>query len=80
MTVEKLGRLSPEKGFLPLLEAFSQACLTGAAESQLVIVGEGPQRAQLAQRVEQLGLAGCVRLAGYVGGATGCCSTPAGSS
>jgi len=68
-TLVAIGRLSPEKGFLLLLEAFSRARLTGAAEAQLVIVGEGPERAQLAQRIPELALAGCVRLAGYVDGA-----------
>jgi len=65
-TLVAIGRLSPEKGFLLLLEAFSLARSTGLTESQLVIVGEGPQHAQLAHRIAQLGLAGRVRLAGYV--------------
>jgi len=68
-TLVAIGRLSPEKGFVSLLEAFAQARSRGAAEWQLLIVGEGSERARLAQRIVALGLAGTARLAGYVDGA-----------
>jgi len=68
-TLIAIGRLSPEKGFTLLLEAFARARTQCTAAHQLLIVGEGPQRELLASRIASLGLAGAVRLAGYVDGA-----------
>jgi glycosyltransferase involved in cell wall biosynthesis len=49
-----VGRLSPEKGIGGLLEAL--ALLPEAERPRLAIVGDGPMRAELDARVEQLGL------------------------
>jgi len=68
-TLIAIGRLSPEKGFMLLLEAFARARAQTAAAHQLLIVGEGPQRKLLANRIAALGLSGAVRLGGYVDGA-----------
>jgi len=58
-----LGRLSPEKGFDLLLEAF--ASLAGRRpEWSLVILGEGPQRQNLEFQLRALGLEGRVLLPG----------------
>ncbi len=60
------GRLAPQKGFDVLITAF--ASLAGAHPSwDLVIVGEGPDRAALEARVASLGLTDRVRLPGVVG-------------
>jgi glycosyltransferase involved in cell wall biosynthesis len=67
-TLVAIGRLSPEKGFMLLLEAFARARGQTAAY-QLLIVGEGPQRELLASRIAVLGLSGAVCLGGYVDGA-----------
>jgi glycosyltransferase involved in cell wall biosynthesis len=68
-TLIAIGRLSPEKGFMLLLEAFAQARRQTAGAYQLLIVGEGPQRDLLANRIAVLGLSGEVCLGGYVEGA-----------
>jgi glycosyltransferase involved in cell wall biosynthesis len=68
-TLIAIGRLSPEKGFTLLVEAFAQARAQSSAAHQLLIVGEGQQRKLLAHRVATLGLSDAVRLAGYVEGA-----------
>jgi len=68
-TLVAIGRLSPEKGFTLLLEAFARARSQSAQTPQLLIVGEGPERQALANRIAALRLTGIVRLAGYVDGA-----------
>jgi len=68
-TLVAIGRLSPEKGFRLLLEAFARAAAAGGARMQLLIVGEGSERERLAQRIAELRLSDSVRLAGYVEGA-----------
>jgi glycosyltransferase involved in cell wall biosynthesis len=68
-TLIAIGRLSPEKGFMLLLEAFARARAQTAAAYRLLIVGEGPQRGLLANRLATLGLSGAVCLGGYVDGA-----------
>jgi glycosyltransferase involved in cell wall biosynthesis len=68
-TLIAIGRLSPEKGFMLLLEAFARARGQTAAAYQLLIVGEGPEHEALANRIAALSLSGTVRLAGYVDGA-----------
>jgi len=68
-TLIAIGRLSPEKGFTLLLEAFARARSQSGGGHQLLIVGEGPERQNLEDRIAALHLAGIVRLAGYVGGA-----------
>lgn len=49
-----LGRLSYEKGFDRLVEAF--AMIKNRNEWRLVLVGDGPMRTQLEQQVENLGI------------------------
>jgi glycosyltransferase involved in cell wall biosynthesis len=67
-TVVAIGRLSAEKGFMLLLESFARA--GGAPKKwQLLIAGEGPERATLGARIASLGLHNAVQLGGYVDGA-----------
>jgi glycosyltransferase involved in cell wall biosynthesis len=66
-TVVAIGRLSREKGLVVLLEAFARVRAERAC--QLLIVGEGPERAALRRRIEQLRLSGSVLISGYVEGA-----------
>jgi glycosyltransferase involved in cell wall biosynthesis len=68
-TLVAIGRLSSEKGFGLLLEAFARARAESAAAHQLLIVGDGPQHGWLSERIAILGLSGVVQLAGYVEGA-----------
>ncbi len=56
------GRLSPEKGLTTLLHAMERI-----PEFKLVVVGEGPQRAELEKAAEQTGL-GNVSFVGYKDG------------
>ncbi|MDZ7809183.1 MAG: glycosyltransferase [Arhodomonas sp.] len=57
------GRLTPGKGFSPLMEAFAE--LRRQRRCRLVILGEGPERSVLEQLAEDLGIAGDVLLPGY---------------
>lgn len=60
-----VGRLSPEKGFDLLLDAF--ACLAPRfPEWSVLILGEGSEREVLARKVQRLGLAGRVQMPGAV--------------
>jgi glycosyltransferase involved in cell wall biosynthesis len=68
-TLVAIGRLSVEKGFATLLEAFARARERCGGTHQLLIVGEGSERDHLTGRINALGLTACVRLAGYVAGA-----------
>lgn len=68
-TLVAIGRLSPEKGFALLLEAFARARSQSRAAYRLLIVGEGPERQTLADRIAALSLSGTAQLAGYVDGA-----------
>jgi glycosyltransferase involved in cell wall biosynthesis len=56
------GRLVGQKNFALLIEAAARL----DRPFRLVIYGEGPHRAQLAARIQSLGLAGRVTLAGYI--------------
>lgn len=60
-----IGRFSPEKGFDLLLDVFSKL-VTKMPQLRLVIIGEGELRLQLEEKIQQLGLAGKVRLPGFV--------------
>jgi len=61
-TFVHVGRLIPEKGASDVLEAFA----TGAgADDRLVVVGDGPERADLTARAQALGVAGRVHLVGF---------------
>jgi glycosyltransferase involved in cell wall biosynthesis len=63
--VGAVGRLSREKGFDVLLDAFAAAVRDGL-EARLVIMGEGPERAALEAAVAQRGLGHRVQLPGFV--------------
>lgn len=69
LTFVAIGRLSPEKGFDLLLEAFATANKRNGGLHRLLIVGEGPERAKLERRIEDLGLRQNAQLAGFVEGA-----------
>ncbi|HEX7479769.1 MAG TPA: glycosyltransferase family 4 protein [Polyangiales bacterium] len=58
-----VGRLSEEKAHLGLLEAFQRARERGAAV-ELVLIGDGPERARIERRIAELGLQGAVALRG----------------
>ena len=62
-----VGRLVPLKGPQVLIEAMGQVAQVHP-EAQLVLVGDGALRDQLRQHAQELGLAGQVRLLGYVRG------------
>lgn len=68
-TLLAIGRLSPEKNFSGLIEAFALARPRGGSAHQLLIMGEGPERDVLARQIEVLGLEDGVRLGGYLPGA-----------
>ena len=53
--VVALGRLTPEKGFFTLLEAFAEA-RSRIPSLSLLIAGEGPQREQLLAKARKLGV------------------------
>ncbi len=62
-TIGAVGRLHPQKGFLPLLEIF-RAVVDRRPYARLEIVGEGPLRPYLENAILSLGLEGRVRLLG----------------
>lgn len=58
-----VGRLSREKDHLTLLEAVSR--LRDVVPPHLVIVGDGPERPRIEERVRHLGLGGSVTFTGH---------------
>ena len=60
-----VGRLTGEKGFDLLIRAHAGVFDAGQ-EHELLILGEGPDRAQLSELAEQLGVQNSVRLPGFV--------------
>lgn len=60
------GRLVPEKGFDVLIDAFARCC-DRQSRWQLAIIGEGPERAALEQRIAAADLIGWVHLFGSAG-------------
>lgn len=62
-TVLAVGRLHRQKAHDVLLDAFARAALPGW---QLVVLGEGGERAALNRQAGALGIAGCVRFEGQV--------------
>lgn len=58
-----IGRLSPEKGVDVLLDALAR--IEGEPSPYAVVVGEGPERAELQGRAERLGVADRVCFAGH---------------
>jgi len=61
--VLSVGRLSPEKGFVGLVEAFAEVCARGL-DAELLILGEGPERARIEAAIARHGLAARCRLPG----------------
>jgi glycosyltransferase involved in cell wall biosynthesis len=64
LCIGAIGRLEREKGFENLIEA-AALLATDHKPFQVVIVGEGSQRRELARLIESSGLAGTVRLLGH---------------
>lgn len=63
--IGSIGRLDPVKGFDTLIEAMARLRDDARVpETHLVIVGEGPERAALEQRIARLGLGDRVSLLG----------------
>lgn len=60
------GRLNHQKGFDTLVRAHARALSLGAPPHAVVVVGEGPDRGDLRQLAEELGVGGTVRLPGFV--------------
>lgn len=58
-----VGRLSPEKGFTTLVDAF--ALFRKTAPARLVFLGEGPSRPELEARCASLGIANDVAFLGF---------------
>lgn len=63
--VISVGRLSPEKGQLGLVEAFAQVRRAGVP-ARLRLVGDGPDRARVEQAIAAAGLAGDCELLGQL--------------
>ena len=59
-----VGRLRPHKGFMTLMEAFARVRATRPL--RLILLGEGPQRAELERRALELGVGDDVELPGFV--------------
>jgi glycosyltransferase involved in cell wall biosynthesis len=59
-----VARLSPEKGHVGLLQAFAKARARGARDSELILVGDGPEQARIERAIAELGLSGVVKLLG----------------
>jgi len=59
-----IGRVVPQKGFDVLLEAYARLVKTRPDAPDLLIAGDGPERASLAAQVDALGLAGRAHLIG----------------
>jgi glycosyltransferase involved in cell wall biosynthesis len=77
-TLIAIGRLSAEKGFALLIDAFARARVETGGLHQLLIVGEGPLRVDLARQIAALKLEDSVLLPGYVAGADRLLETAAG--
>jgi colanic acid/amylovoran biosynthesis glycosyltransferase len=63
-----VGRLSPQKGQLLLVEAFADAIERGV-DAQLVLVGDGELRPQLQALIARRGIGERVRITGWMSGA-----------
>jgi glycosyltransferase involved in cell wall biosynthesis len=63
-----VGRLSPQKGQLLLVEAFADA-LDRGADAELVLVGDGELREQIEALIERRGIQKRVRITGWMSGA-----------
>lgn len=63
-TLLAVGRLAPEKGFDLLVDAFAKLAATHP-DWNLVILGDGPLRSELEQRIAAHGLAGRIAMPGF---------------
>jgi len=63
--VGAVGRLSPEKGFHFLIEAFSEV-IKNCPKTKLLLMGEGGMRDSIINQIRQLGLEERVFMTGYV--------------
>ncbi|MES1951272.1 glycoside hydrolase family protein [Salinisphaera sp. S4-8] len=59
------ARLAPEKNLDVLIEAFAELRHSGV-DARLILLGDGPERDTLCQRIDTLGLAAEIRLPGWV--------------
>jgi len=64
VVVGTVGRLDPVKGHAVLVDAVAELAVAGGVPVHLVIVGEGPERAALRQRVHAAGLGETAHLVG----------------
>ncbi len=64
LLIGSVGRLSPEKGFLELIEAVANIRQILRMPIDLWIAGDGPQRTELESAIERHDLTGSVRLLG----------------
>jgi len=64
VVVGTVGRLDPVKGHAMLVDAVARLALAGELPVHLVIVGEGPERAALQQRIHAAGLGETAHLVG----------------
>jgi colanic acid/amylovoran biosynthesis glycosyltransferase len=58
-----VGRLSPEKGQIGLIDAFARVLGSGV-DAELFLLGDGPERSRLEQRVRDSSLGGRLQLLG----------------
>ncbi len=65
LTLLSIGRFSPEKGHLVLLEAFAVVA-QDQPDAKLVLAGDGPMRDELEARITALGLTDAVRITGWI--------------
>lgn len=63
--IASIGRLSPEKGHVDLIDAIALVKKQGRSVS-LVLIGDGPERSNLAEKIRALGLDDIVHLLGYL--------------
>lgn len=63
--IASLGRLSPEKGHADLIDAVGHVVRSGK-EVSLVLIGDGPERSKLVQRINAMGLHKYVYVLGYI--------------
>ena len=64
VVIGAVGRLEPEKQFGGLIEVFAELT-AGSRNFRLLIAGEGSQRQQLQQRIDQCGLGDSCKLLGH---------------
>ena len=60
------GRFQPQKNLFVLLEQFAQARIRTGVALHLILVGDGPQRADLETRARALGLADAIEWRGWL--------------